>query len=110
MFNQFLYDFKRKSNNHCGSFFFFEMNRMMSSFKPFGAESASRSVTNPHLYSPPICSSKISFPMIKLYTIFLVPLHLCYLLVLYSFLFLVLNYLCGEFSIPLLELVQMRLL
>src|SRR2546430_91049 len=43
--------FSRQSRRNCGSFFFFEMSRMMSSFNPGGAESASTSVTNPYLYS-----------------------------------------------------------
>src|ERR1700680_1567600 len=35
-----------------GSFFLVEIRGMMSSFRPFGAESDSTSVTKPHLYSP----------------------------------------------------------
>ena len=43
--------FRRNSNSHSGSSFFFEMRRMMSSFKPFGAKSVSMSVTKPYSYS-----------------------------------------------------------
>src|SRR5215208_7992905 len=41
----------RHSSSHSGSPFFAEMRRMMSSFRPLGAESDSISVTKPYLYS-----------------------------------------------------------
>src|SRR6266480_5720273 len=49
--SQCRYAFSRQSSSHLGSFFLAEMKRMISSFSPIGAESASISVTNPHLYS-----------------------------------------------------------
>src|SRR5271170_5889628 len=49
--SQCRYAFNRQSNIHCGSFFLCEINRMISSFNPGGASSASRSTLQPHLYS-----------------------------------------------------------
>src|SRR5262245_18067397 len=43
--------FSRHSSNHSGSPFLALMSRMMSSLSPFGAVSASMSVTKPYLYS-----------------------------------------------------------
>jgi hypothetical protein len=51
MVSQCRYALSRQSSIHCGSFFLREMKRMVSSFKPGGADSASMSVTKPHLYS-----------------------------------------------------------
>src|SRR2546421_12718680 len=51
MVSQWRYAFSRQSSIHCGSFFFLLIKRTISSFSPGGAESASTSVTNPHLYS-----------------------------------------------------------
>src|SRR5580698_3086479 len=47
----------RQSVSHCGSFFLAEIRRMMSSFKPGGADSVSTSVTKPYLYS---CLTRLS--------------------------------------------------
>src|SRR2546426_11333000 len=51
MVSQCRYAFSRQSSIHLGSFFLAEMKRMISSLSPGGTESASMSVTNPHLYS-----------------------------------------------------------
>src|SRR5258708_39137629 len=51
--------FKRHSNINFGSVFLVEIRRMVSSFRPFGAESDSTSVTKPHLYSPSTRESMI---------------------------------------------------
>src|SRR5438874_4274245 len=66
MVSQCRYALSRKSSIHCGSFFFAEMKRMTSSFSPGGAESASMSVTNPHLYSrfASVSISRVSVGMI----------------------------------------------
>src|SRR5438445_11993234 len=42
---------RRYSRNQSGSFFLREMSRTMSSLRPFGAVSSSRSETKPYLYS-----------------------------------------------------------
>ena len=42
-------DFNLQSNNHFGSFFFFDISFTMSSDKPFGALSASKLKSKPHL-------------------------------------------------------------
>jgi len=47
MVSQWRYDLRRKSSSQSGSLFFAEMNRMVSSFSPFGAVSASIGVTKP---------------------------------------------------------------
>src|SRR5277367_1251876 len=49
--SQCRYAFNRQSNIHCGSFFLCEINRIISSFSPGGASSASRFTLQPHLYS-----------------------------------------------------------
>src|SRR5438270_9273120 len=51
--------FKRHSSMNGGSFFFSDMMRMMSSFKPFATDSLSISVKKPYLYSR-LASSWIS--------------------------------------------------
>src|SRR5947208_1328474 len=51
MVSQCRYALSRQSSSHCGSPFLWLMKRTTSSFSPGGAESASMSVTNPHLYS-----------------------------------------------------------
>src|SRR5450432_1839305 len=51
IFSHWRYDFNRQSRSHCGSSFLWEMKRTISSLSPGGAESASMSVTKPHLYS-----------------------------------------------------------
>src|SRR5918997_3236578 len=43
--------FRRHSSSQSGSPFLADIKRMMSSFRPLGAESDSISVTNPYLYS-----------------------------------------------------------
>ncbi len=49
MVSQWRYAFNRHSSSQFGSCFFAEMKRMISSFKPFGAVSASTSLTKPYL-------------------------------------------------------------
>src|SRR5438067_5840541 len=51
--------FRRHSSIHAGSFFFAEILRTMSSFRPGGSSSASTSVTKPYLYSR-VASSSIA--------------------------------------------------
>src|SRR5215212_9648570 len=60
------YALSRHSSNHSGSPFLAEIRRMMSSFSPLGAASASISVTKPYLYSLPTSASTdelIRFPL-----------------------------------------------
>ena len=49
----------RKSSSHCGSSFFREISRMISSLRPFGMKSCSTFVSNPCSYSPEVTSSMI---------------------------------------------------
>src|SRR5881227_3554192 len=51
--------FRRHSSIHAGSFFFAEILRTMSSFRPGGSSSASTLVTKPYLYSR-VASSSIA--------------------------------------------------
>src|SRR5215208_3571209 len=60
------YALSRHSSSHSGSPFLAEIKRMMSSFSPLGAASASISVTKPYLYSLPTSASTdelIHFPL-----------------------------------------------
>ena len=53
---------------NAGSFFFAEISRMMSSFRPLGTRSSSISVMNPHLYSRSARSRIVStFVLIALF-------------------------------------------
>src|SRR5260370_1709698 len=65
-FSQWRYAFRRHSKMNSGSFFLVEIRRMMSSFRPFGAASASILVTKPHLYSRSTRASNVlvSVPMV----------------------------------------------
>src|SRR5215213_2853858 len=51
IFSQLRYAFSLHSSIHSGSFFLAEMKRIIPSFNPLGASSASISVTKPYLYS-----------------------------------------------------------
>src|SRR5688572_11458098 len=57
------YAFRRHCNMNSGSFFFAEITRTISSFKPGGTVSDSMSVMNPYLYSRPASSSSVSLAL-----------------------------------------------